>query len=246
MAKRNRIPETSSAGHLRKLKELEEKLGHRFRNLSLLRTALIHASYVNESGIDGLQDNERLEFVGDAVLEFIVSEYLYKLHPNESEGALTVKRSSIVGRKRCAAMARQLRLDEYVLVGRGEKSAAGEVKKSILANAFEALIASLYLDGGMRAARRFLLRMLKECIPDGVSGDDNFKARLQAMCQREEGVLPSYQLVSSEGPDHEKVFEVEVSIRGVPWGRGKGASKKEAQQKAARMALERLSQKRPE
>jgi ribonuclease-3 len=185
MTKRTLTPKAFPPEHLSKFRKLQEKIGHKFRDPSLLRSALIHASYVNESGIDGLEDNERLEFVGDAVLEFIVSEYLYKKYPGEAEGALTVMRSSIVGRKRCAAMAKQLGLDEYVLVGKGESNATGGVKKSILANTFEALIASLYFDGGMRAAKRFVLKMLKTCMPDGVSGDDNFKARLQAVCQSE-------------------------------------------------------------
>jgi len=246
MAKRSVRQKTFPPEHLHKFKQLQERIGYEFRDPSLLRSALVHASYVNESGIDGLEDNERLEFVGDAVLEFIVSEYLYKKYPGEAEGTLTIMRSSIVGRKRCAAMAKQLELDEYVLVGKGEREAAGGVKRSILANTFEALIASLYFDGGLRAARRFVLKMLKKCMPDDLSGDENFKARLQAICQREGGVLPSYKLVSSEGPDHEKVFEVEVSIKGVPCGGGKGATKKEAQQQAARKALERVANDFPQ
>ncbi len=228
------------------MKELEEKIGYTYRDCSLLRSALIHASYVNESGIGRIEDNERLEFVGDAVLEFVVSDYLYRRHPGEPEGALTVMRSSIVGRKRCAFMARQLGLENYIFVGKGERREAAGIKNSILANAFEALIASLYLDGGIRAARRFILKMLKEYAPAGMSGDDNFKARLQSICQREGAGLPAYRVVSAEGPDHEKVFEVEVSIKDVPCGRGKGATKKEAQQKAAQKALDKVAGGLPE
>ncbi len=231
---------------LTKLKELQERIGYKYRDISLLRNALVHASYVNESGLKNLQDNERLEFIGDAVLQLVVSEHLFRKHPDEPEGALTVIRSSIVGRRHCAAMAKHLRLDNHVLVGKGERSAAGGVKKSILANAFEALIASLYFDGGMEAARRFVLTTLGECGPHGLKGDENFKAQLQAICQKSPGVLPLYRVVSAEGPDHQKTFEVEVSINGVPYGTGKGPTKKAAQQEAARKALEKTPTVPPE
>lgn len=225
---------------LDKLNQLEKKVGHKFRNRLLLQTALIHASYMNESGGEVQENNERLEFVGDAVLEFIVSEHFYKKHPGESEGALTVRRSSVVGRKQCAAIARRLRLEDFVLVGKGERAQAGGMKQSILANAFEAIIAALYLDGGMRAARRFVLKMLSESSPEGAMADENYKARLQVLCQKKHRGLPSYRVVSSEGPEHAKVFEVEVFVNGAPFGRGRGATKKAAEQKAAQQALEKL------
>jgi len=231
---------------LTKLRELEEKIGYRYHDVSLLRDALVHTSYVNESGIEGLEDNERLEFVGDAVLQFVASEYLYRKHPGESEGTLTIFRSSIVGRKHCATMAKHLGLDEYLFVGKGERSPGAGVKKSILANAFEALIASIYFDGGLEAARRFVLKTLEESIPHGMGSDENFKARLQSVCQKTAGVLPSYRLISARGPEHQKTFEVEVLIKGVPSGRGKGLSKKAAQQEAARTALEAMPKDLPE
>ncbi len=233
---------TIPPAQLSKLKELEKRIGYRFHDISLLRNALVHASYVNESETQDLQDNERLEFVGDAVLEFVVSEYLYRKFPGQTEGTLTVVRSSIVGRRHCAAMAKQLELDDCLLVGKGERNAAAGMKKSILANALEALIASIYFDGGMGAARRFILKMLEQHIPASVTGDENFKAHLQALCQRKAGVLPSYRVISTEGPDHQKTFEVEVSIKGAPWGTGRGASKKEAQQEAAKKALEKMAE----
>jgi len=240
MTKRTTTDKPIHPQPLEKLNELEEKIGHRFRKRSLLRTTLVHASYLNESGGKVQEDNERLEFVGDAVLEFIVSEYLYKEYPGDSEGALTVRRSSVVGRKQCAAMARRLRLEDFVLVGKGERSQAGGVKQSILANAFEAIIAGLYLDGGMRAARRFVLKMLRESTPEEVMADENYKARLQVLCQKEGRGLPSYRVVSSEGPEHAKTFNVEVVVNGVPFGKGKGATKKEAEQGAARNALGKI------
>jgi ribonuclease-3 len=240
MTKRTTTDKPIHPQPLEKLNELEEKIGHRFRKRSLLRTALVHTSYLNESGGKVQEDNERLEFVGDAVLEFIVSEYLYKEYPGDFEGALTVRRSSVVGRKQCAAMARRLRLEDFVLVGKGERSQAGGVKQSILANAFEAIIAGLYLDGGMRAARRFVLNMLRESTPEEAMANENYKARLQVLCQKEGRGLPSYRVVSSEGPEHAKTFNVEVVVNGVPFGKGKGATKKEAEQGAARNALGKI------
>jgi ribonuclease-3 len=225
---------------LASLRKLEKKIGYRYRDIHTLQKALIHRSYVNESEVEGLEDNERLEFVGDAVLQFVVSEYLYRNNPEEPEGSLTVMRSSIVARKRCAAMAKRLGLADFVLVGKGERGAAGGVKSSILANAFEALVASLYFDGGIEGARRFILKMVREYMPSSARADENFKARLQDISQKSGGLLPSYRLVSSRGPEHQKTFEVEVSIKGVPYGRGKGASKKEAEQQAARKALEKM------
>ena len=238
MAKRTRKEKAIHSQPSNKLNKLEEEVGHKFRNRLLLQTALVHASFLNESAGEVKEDNERLEFVGDAILEFIVSEHFYKKYPGESEGALTVRRSSVVGRKQCAVMARRLRLEDFVLVGKGERSQAGGMKQSILANAFEAIIAALYLDGGMRAARRFVLKMLSESSPEETMADENYKARLQVLCQKEGKGLPSYRVVSSEGPEHAKTFEVEVFVNGVALGRGKGATKKEAQQKAAQQALE--------
>jgi ribonuclease-3 len=231
------IPPEDLAG----LRELEDKIGHRYRDVSLLRNALVHKSYANECGGEAPQDNERLEFVGDAVLQFVVSEHLYNGNPEQSEGPLTVMRSSIVARKHCAVMAKELELGNHVLVGKGERGDTGEVQESILANAFEALVASLYFDGGMKAAKRFVLKMLERCEPPGMDEDENFKAQLQAISQKEDGVLPFYRLISSEGPEHEKTFTVEVSIRGVPYGWGKGASKKEAEQHAAEEALRKMA-----
>ncbi|NQT84823.1 ribonuclease III [bacterium] len=244
--KRTTGAEAILSEQLARLKELEAKIGYRYRDISLLRNALVHSSYVNESGGEGLDDNERLEFVGDAVLEFIVSEHLYRSNPEESEGSLTVMRSSVVARKHCAAMAKELELGDYLLVGKGERKAAGGVKKSILANAFEALVASLYFDGGIKQAKRFILKMLERCAAGRVDEDENFKAQLQAMTQKSSGQLPSYRLTSSRGPAHERTFDVEVSINGVPYGKGKGATKKEAEQEAAKKALRKIAKEQAE
>ncbi len=240
------LPKVLPSEQLARLRELEDKIGYRYRDISLLRNALVHSSYVNESELEGLEDNERLEFVGDAVLQFVVSEYLYRANPQESEGFLTVVRSSMVARKHCAAMAKQLGLSDYLLVGKGERKVAGGVKKSSLANAFEALVASVYFDGGVAEAKRFILRMLERCMPEKKGDEENFKAHLQAICQKSAGVLPSYRLVSSKGPDHRKTFEVEVSVKGVSYGKGKGASKKEAEQQAAKEALKEMENDRAE
>jgi ribonuclease-3 len=227
-----------------RLEKLEERIGYRFWDVSLLRNALVHSSYVNESEED-LEDNERLEFVGDAVLQFVVSDYLYRENPGESEGGLTVMRSSVVARKHCAALAKKLGLGEYLLVGKGERKGAAGVKSSILANAFEALLASVYFDGGMEVAKDFILRILQEHAPGKPGNVQNFKAQLQEMSQKSYGELPRYRLVSSAGPEHQKTFQIEVSIGGVPYGRGKGDNKKQAEQRAAREALRRIKARRP-
>jgi ribonuclease-3 len=244
-AKRGRSDEAISVDQATKLRALEKKIGYRFGDLSLLRNAVVHRSYVNESG-EGLEDNERLEFVGDAVLQFVVSEHLYRKNPGESEGSLTVMRSAFVARKHCATMAKKVGLGDYLLVGKGERKGARGVKDSILANAFEALIASLYFDGGMKAAKAFILKMLEQCLPSRMGDEHNFKARLQSISQKSYGELPSYRVVSSQGPQHQKTFEIEVSIGGVSYGRGKGDNKKEAEQRAARKALRKIEKSQPE
>jgi len=245
-AKRSIVRKNLPSEEVARLRELEDKIGYRFRDISLLRKALVHSSYANESQVEGVEDNERLEFVGDAVLEFVVSEYLYLTNPDNSEGDLTIMRSSIVARKQCAAMAKELGLGDYLLIGKGERKVGRGVKNSILANAFEALVASLYFDGGMEEARRFILRIVHKCVPEWAGDDENFKARLQATSQKSGGMLPRYRLVSSKGPEHQKIFEIEVSIRGVPYGRGKGASKKEAEQQAAKEALAKMAKEKAE
>jgi len=226
-----------------RVEAFQKVIGYRFGNARLLLEALIHRSHVNEVlGLE-LPDNERLEFLGDAVLEFLVTEYLYAKHPGETEGRLTVMRSAIVDRRRCAELAQALEMDQYILIGRGEQVEGEPMRLSILANAYEALIGAIYLDGGVEEARRFTLGMIEKHCPDiELETTGNYKAELQIYSQRNFQRIPRYSLLRSSGPDHRKTFEVAVSISDVVYGTGSGPSKKTAQQEAARMALARLNE----
>ncbi len=224
-----------------RLEAFQDAIGYRFAKPELLLEALIHRSHVNEVLDFELPDNERLEFLGDAVLEFVVTEYLYSKYPGETEGRLTVMRSAIVDRRRCAQLAVALGMDEYVLLGRGERLEGELMRKSILANAYEALVGAIYLDGGINKARAFALGVVeKHCPGIELESTGNYKAELQIYSQRNFQRIPRYTLLRSSGPDHRKVFDVAVSIDGVAYGSGTGPSKKAAQQEAARAALARL------
>lgn len=226
-----------------RLEAFQELIGYRFANRNLLLEALIHSSRVNEALDEELPDNERLEFLGDAVLEFIVTEYLYAKYPDEKEGRLTVMRSAIVDRRRCAQLAQAVGMDRYILLGRGEQLDKQLMRKSILANAYEALIGAVYLDGGVEAARDFTIRMVEQHCPGiELETTGNYKAELQIYSQRNFQRIPHYSLLRAYGPDHQKTFDVTVSIGGVVYGSGSGSSKKAAQQKAAHVALVRLEQ----
>ena len=230
-----------------RLEALQELIGYRFADPGLLLEALIHSSHVNEALDPELPDNERLEFLGDAILEFVVTEYLYAKYPGEREGRLTVMRSAIVDRRRCAQLASALGMERYVLLGRGEQLNGKPMRKSILANAYEALVGAIYLDGGMEPARRFSLGMIETHCPGiELETTGNYKAELQIYSQRNFQRIPHYALLRSYGPDHQKVFDVAVSIGGTVYGSGSGASKKAAQQRAAHVALVRLQQIQPE
>jgi len=225
-----------------RLEAFQGLIGYRFRDLGLLLEALTHRSRVNEALDSELPDNERLEFLGDAVLEFVVTEYLYSKYPEETEGRLTVMRAAIVGRRRCAQLASAFGMDQYILLGRGEQIEGELMRKSILANAYEALIGAIYLDGGIVKAREFTLGMIEQHCPDiELEATGNYKAELQIYSQRNFQRIPRYSLVRSYGPDHRKGFDVVVSIDGVVYGSGSGPSKKAAQQEAAREALDRLN-----
>jgi len=226
-----------------RIEAFQQLIGYRFRDPRLLLEALIHRSHVNELLDSDLPDNERLEFLGDAVLEFIVTEYLYAKYPDETEGRLTVMRSAIVDRRRCALLAKAIGLDGYILLGRGERAGDEPMRKSILANAYEALIGAVYLDGGFDKTRAFTLGIIeRHCPVVELEATGNFKAELQIHSQRNFQRIPRYELLRSHGPDHRKVFEVSVSIGGVVYGSGVGPSKKAAQQQAAQTALASLRQ----
>lgn len=219
------------------MKALEENLNYSFKNKNLLLNALTHSSYANEAR-NGITSNERLEFLGDSVLSVIVSDYLYKQFSSLPEGELTKLRASLVCEKSLCGFSRELELGRFLRLGKGEDKGGGRERDSILADAFEAVLAAIYLDGGMEVARRhvmnFVLRELKHT-DDEVFKD--YKTALQEIIQRNPEESVTYILTSESGPDHDKVFEVEVHLNSNVIGKGEGKSKKQAEQMAAKQAL---------
>ena len=221
--------------------DMENRIGYRFRDPALLELALTHSSYANERGEGRLRCNERLEFLGDSLLGFLVAEYMYKNMPDKPEGEMTRIRAELVCEKSLVEIARRLRFGERIRLGKGEELAGGRSRVSILADAVEAVLAAIYLDGGMREARAFVDRILLNRLKGGAAVENNdHKTMLQELVQRHGGAAPVYKLVGESGPDHDKVFYAEVAIRGETMGSGSGRSKKEAEQAAAGAALARL------
>ena len=217
------------------LSELEEKIEYRFSDRRYLETALTHSSYANERTINRCDNYERQEFLGDAVLELISSEHLFALHPEMPEGDLTKLRAAMVCEPTLAARARNIGLDEYMRLGRGEEATGGRQRDSIISDICEALIGGIYLDGGIENARRFILdHILTEEVPDPevVDAKSELQVRVQAV-----GKTVTYEVVGESGPDHAKVFDVNCIISGHIAGSGQGKTKKSAQQAAARDAL---------
>ena len=216
--------------------ELERIIGYRFKEEGWLITALTHSSYSNERRHD-YPNNERQEFLGDAVLSIIVSEYIFR-HLKVPEGELTKIRASLVCEAALADFAERIRLGEFLLLGRGEEQNGGRRRPSILADAFEALIAAIYLDGGIEAARGFVMPFIKERA-DKAEGSDlhDYKTRLQEIIQKNPEEKLSYVLTGEKGPDHDKWFEVQVRLNSNVIGKGEGRSKKAAEQCAAKEAL---------
>jgi len=230
-----------------KLNILAKQLGFRWGHKHLLEVALTHSSWVNEQ-IDGSAcDNENMEFLGDAVLDLVISNYLYNRRPDLSPGVYTRLRANIVNRSVLAGKAREIGLGEYIRLGRGEERTSGRDKDSVLANALEAVIGARFLASGYRAAEKLVLhlfeREVKERWHEGGSADH--KSILQNYTQDIFKEIPQYRVVRSSGPDHDRRFEVEVLIRGEVFGRGSGKSKKAGEQAAARVACERVEQMQP-
>ncbi|MCL2670248.1 MAG: ribonuclease III [Syntrophaceae bacterium] len=223
------------------LRELEETLKHRFADLSLLDTALTHRSFVNESTELGLRDNERLEFLGDAVLELTVSDLLMRVFPECDEGELSKRRASVVNEQPLAELARHFRLGAYLLLGRGEENSQGRTKPSLLANAFESVVAALFLDANFDKTsafvRRLFLPLVEEESPSPLYRD--YKTAVQEVCQVRFCELPRYQVLSEAGPDHDKRFQAGLVLGKEVLATGWGKNKKEAEQQAARAALEK-------
>ncbi len=219
------------------MKELENKLGYTFKNKALLLNALTHSSYANEAH-DGTSSNERLEFLGDSVLSVIVSDYIYKQFSKKPEGELTKTRASLVCEKSLCGFSRELDLGSFMLLGKGEDKGGGRERDSILADAFEAVLAAIYLDGGIENARKLVMRFILNELDhteDEVFKD--YKTALQEIIQRNPEESVTYILTRESGPDHNKLFEVEVHLNSNVIGRGTGKSKKQAEQMAAKQAL---------
>ncbi len=214
------------------LKKFEEKIGYFFQRMPLLKDALTHSSFANERGWSYDRNNERLEFLGDAVLELVSSDFIFHEHRSDTEGKMTKLRASLVCEQSLAASAREIGLGEYIRLGRGEQATGGAERDSILSDAFEAVIGAIYLDGGLESAAAFIRRFVLSDIEDKKLFYDS-KTILQEMIQDGGKHTISYELVSESGPDHAKEFAVRCNVDGKPMGTGRGKSKKAAEQKAA-------------
>lgn len=219
------------------MKALQKNLDYTFKNESLLLNALTHSSYANEAR-DGVTSNERLEFLGDSVLSVIVSDYIYKQFANLPEGELTKLRASLVCEKSLCGFSRELDLGSFLRLGKGEEKGGGRERDSILADAFEAVLAAIYLDSDLETARKFVMNfILKELKHTDDEVFKDYKTALQEIIQRNPEEYVTYILTGESGPDHDKLFEVEVHLNSNVIGKGKGKSKKQAEQMAAKQAL---------
>ena len=226
------------------MRELEKRLDYSFRDPALLEEALNHSSYANEHRSAGIRSNERLEFLGDSVLGFVTAEFLFCQHPDAPEGDLTRIRAALVCEQSLYEVARRLGLGAYLKLGRGEEAGGGRERTSILADATEAVFAAVYLDGGIGAASALIHRLLLDAEKEEVLEERrrDYKTALQELVQRQADQVLSYHMVGEEGPDHDKTFLAEVRLNGTAIGTGSGHSKKEAEQAAARSALEAMDE----
>ena len=224
------------------MKTLEAKLGYTFRDISLLENALTHSSCANESR-GRLQSNERLEFLGDSILGMVVAEHLFRNHPDLPEGELTRTRAALVCEDSLVEVAQALGLGDYLKLGKGEEAGGGRTRPSIRADAVEAVLAAVYLDGGIGSTRKIIQEYILSKEIAGWKASRDYKTSLQELVQRESGQVLKYRLTGESGPDHNKRFFVEVELNGIAVGSGEGRSKKEAEQMAAKAAMEKLHQK---
>lgn len=223
----------------RSLKEFEDIINIQFNNIELLDCALTHSSYANQHNLSYNHHNERLEFLGDAVLSIVVSEYLYKKYRSKHEGKLTKIRAGVVCESSLAEIARKLLINKYIRIGKGEELSGGREKDSLIADACEAVIAAIYLDSGIEAAGEFIINNFSYKIELAGKGKNysDYKTKLQEYVQKNMLLSIKYLVVGESGPDHNKVFETEVYLDKKCYGRGRGKSKKEAEQNAAKEAL---------
>jgi ribonuclease-3 len=222
------------------IKDLETALGYRFQNITLLQNALTHSSYANERWHDSLRSNERLEFLGDSILGMVVAEHLYRNFPDRPEGELTRMRADMVCEQSLAAVANKLGLGEHMLLGHGEERFGGKNRPSILADAVESIIAASFLDGGFAAAEGIVRRFILTQVPVKKLQNVDYKTALQELVQQKKNQVLTYKLVGESGPDHDKSFQVQVTLNGSVVGMGNGTSKKRAEQDAAHSALEKM------
>ena len=221
------------------MESLEKKLQYTFKNREFLSEALNHSSYANEHRNAGVNSNERLEFLGDSVLGFVTAEFLFKTYGKLPEGDLTRMRAALVCEQSLFEVAKLLGLGQYLRLGKGEEAGGGRERQSILADAVEAVFAAVYLDGGMENVRTLIYRVLLSKAPAAEERRD-YKTTLQEVVQRKSGQVLTYHMVDESGPDHNKTFVFSVHLNGQPIGQGSGHSKKEAEQSAAKNALEKL------
>ena len=216
--------------------ELEKGLGYSFCDKNLLENALTHSSFANERR-DGHTSNERLEFLGDSILGFVVADFLFQNNPDKPEGDLTRIRADLVCERNLAKAAGTIRLGEFLLLGHGEDHGGGRKRDSIVSDAMESVIAAAYLDGGFEASKGIIERLILTDIPKGRPGNFDYKTMFQELVQREKDQVIAYELTGEEGPDHDKTFMVQVLLNGKIVGHGEGRSKKKAEQAAAEQAI---------
>jgi ribonuclease-3 len=224
--------------------ELQRRIGYRFKDHGLLEHALTHRSRAAEDASGGVVDNESLEFLGDAVLGLVVADALFRQYPNHDEGQKSKIKAAVVSTQSLARHAEQIKLGEHIILGRGEEKSGGRFKQALLADAYEALVAAIYLDGGLEAASAFLRRELREAIDEGSDSNyvgQDYKSALQERLQALGRPLPEYRVSGEAGPDHRKIFSIEVTVAGEALGGATGRTKKEAEQEAARLALAKLA-----
>lgn len=223
--------------------QFEKKIGYRFKNKDILIQALTHSSYAYENQKNVDSDNETMEFLGDSVLGLIIADYLYSAYSAISEGELSKLKATAANTTSLSSFGKRIKLDKYILLGKGEEKSGGRKKRTILAGAFEALIAAIYLDGGLKAANSFLTPQL-EYIFKKIRAEsyhvNNYKSALQEYLQKENLPAPAYKTVTATGPDHKKCFIIEVLLEKKPLAKAKGRSKKDAEQRAAQKALKSI------
>lgn len=217
---------------------IEKKLGYKFKDRKLLKTALTHSSYANETSVES---NERLEFLGDAVLGFVVARVLYDRYPDAAEGKLSKMRSAIVSRMNFAHYAQELKIDKQLLLGKGEENTGGSLRQSNLAGAFESVIGAIFIDGGYRKVNSIITKLLKNCLSGDQEIFKDYKTKLQEVAQRKFRKVLKYKVVLEEGPPHDKFFHIEVKLGRKCLGKGVGRNKKQAEQEAAKEGLEFIS-----